>query len=228
MEASGVSPLLLATLGFLRTVCQHSLEDEPLIARGLRLMGLLGTVALALAVAGGVIEGEATKESSLTSGQNLRHIGVILFVVLLGLIILVHVFCWMNSGRILKHRRTLLAGISVALPFLVVRVAYTVLSAYAPLTRSIAADGQVTSITSDSPLTKFNSTTGPWIIYLLMSVVPEFIAVVIYVIVGTKIPLQDDTDYSRGAMSEAWDQGSDEEHARLKPLRTASSNYSQY
>jgi len=161
--------------------------------------------------------GTAKTESALNSGDNIRHIGAILFAVLFGLVFLVHVFCWSNRSRILRHRRTLLAGISGALPFLAVRIAYSVLSAFAPATRSISADGQVTPVTSNSPLAKFNSSTGEWQVYLAMSVVPEFIVVVIYITVGTKIPLQNDTDYTRGTQSDAWEHD-DDETARLKPL----------
>ncbi|OBZ79227.1 hypothetical protein A0H81_00431 [Grifola frondosa] len=45
-ESSGVSPLLVATLGFLATVGQGSIETHPLMARGLPLMGILGMVGL--------------------------------------------------------------------------------------------------------------------------------------------------------------------------------------
>ncbi|CCM06400.1 uncharacterized protein FIBRA_08660 [Fibroporia radiculosa] len=216
LETSGVSPLLLATLGFLQTVCQNSLDDHPLIKRGLRLMGLLCTVALILAIVGGVKEGEATTESTLTSGQSLRHIAVILFGILYGLIFFVHVFCWSNRDTILRYRRTLLAGISAALPFLAIRVAYTVLSGFAPLMYEINAEGKMTPLTSSSPLKNFNAITGPWGIYLAMSVLPEFISVAIYMGVGTRIPLHQDTDYARGGNGDAWE--NDEELARLKPV----------
>lgn len=219
LEGAGVSPLLLATLGFLQTVCQGSLDDHPLMTRGLRLMGLLGIVALALTIAGGVKAGTATTEANMNSGTNLRHIGVILFAVLFGLVFLMHLFCWSNRERLMRYRRTLLAGISGALPFLAVRVAYTVLSAFAPATRSISPSGQSTLVTSSSPLVKFNSTQGSWVVYLCMSVLPEFLTVLVYLVVGTRIPLQQDTDYARGLQTDAWE---DEETARLKPMSLGS------
>jgi len=39
---------------------------------------------------------------------------------------------------------------------------------------------------------KFNSTTGKWGIYLVMSVIMEFIVVLIYTYGGITIPLKDD------------------------------------
>ncbi|KAI0932666.1 hypothetical protein AcW1_000277 [Taiwanofungus camphoratus] len=214
MEGAGVSPLLLATLGFLQTVGQNSLDNHPLMSGGTRLMGLVGVVALALTIAGGVTAGNATTESSLNSGTKLRHIGVILFAIVYGFILVVHIFCWSNKNQILRYRRTLLAGISFALPFLGVRVAYAVLSAFAPVTRSINSNGQVTYTTSTSALSKFSSTSGSWVLYLIMSVVAEYIVVLIYTTVGIKIPLENDTDYSRGMNTDAWE---DEEMARFKP-----------
>ncbi|KZT06263.1 uncharacterized protein LAESUDRAFT_653709 [Laetiporus sulphureus 93-53] len=215
MEASGVSPLLLATAGFLQTACADSLDDQPLVARALRLMSLLGTVALALAIAGGVTAGQATTESSLTQGTNLRHIGDILFVVLFGLICLMLGYCWMNRERILKFRRRLITGTSIAIPFLGIRVLYSLLSAYAPLTESISSDGKVTAVSSDSPLARFNGLSGSWEIYLFMSVLMEFIVVLIYLVVGLSVPLQNEADYARGRLADAWD-ADDDDTRKLK------------
>lgn len=108
----------------------------------------------------------------------------------------------------------LLTGISLALPFIGVRVIYTVLSAFLPVTRSISPDGQVTYTTNASSLNKFNSISGSWAIYLIMSVITEYIAVLIYTAIGIKVPLQNDTDYSRGTMTSARE---DEEAAGMKP-----------
>lgn len=85
---------------------QNSLDNHPLMSGGTRLMGLVGVVALALTIAGGVTAGNATTESSLNSGTKLRHIGVILFAIVYGFILVVHIFCWSNKNQILRYRRT--------------------------------------------------------------------------------------------------------------------------
>ena len=68
-------------------------------------MGVIATVALALAIAGGVELGSATKQSDVNQGNTLRHVGAILFVVLYGLIILMHGYFYLEFDNIRKHRR---------------------------------------------------------------------------------------------------------------------------
>ncbi|EKM60756.1 uncharacterized protein PHACADRAFT_246870 [Phanerochaete carnosa HHB-10118-sp] len=188
LETSGVSPLLIATVGFLTTVKQNAFEDGHLLHKGLRLMGLLSSVALLLTIVGGVNIGSNTSSddvSKINSGNNLRHIGVILFVVQFVLTVLVTFFIWSKISQIMKHRRTLLKAITLSLPFLGVRVLYTILSAYSPL--------GIPGVTSGSPsLAKFNSTRGDFGIWLIMSPIMEFIVIVIYVTVGLATPLQND------------------------------------
>jgi len=70
----------------------------------------------------------------------------------------------------------LLSGISSALPFLGIRVLYSILSAYSTSTPSLA---------------KFNRVTGEWQLYL-MSLVLEYIVVLIYMGVGILVPLRKD------------------------------------
>jgi len=207
LVSAGLSPLLMATLGFLGTVCENTLSEEPPFAMGLKLLTLLCTVALVLGIIGGVHLGSAKTASDLNNALTLRHIGGALLAVLFVLILLVHLFCWSNMRRILKSRRTLLKGISVALPFLGVRVAYSVLSAFAPSTRAISDAGVVTTTTPNSPLTKFSPSTGSWLVYLLMGVVPEYCAVLVYVFAGTRTPLKNyETDYERSPAADYEDE----------------------
>lgn len=196
-ETSGLSPLLVATVGFLSTVKQNAFPDGHPLHRAFRILGLLSSVALALSIAGGVKIGQNTASddvSAINSGNNLRHIGVILFAVQFGLTVLATFFVWGHIQQVMKHRRTLLKAVTFSLPFLGVRVLYSILSAYAPL--------GIPGVTSGSPsLAKFNSTRGSFAIWLVMSPVMEFIVIVIYVTVGLAVPLQD--DYSVGANGEA-------------------------
>lgn len=72
-------------------------------------MGLLSSVALLLTIIGGVQIGDNTSGddvSKINSGNNLRHIGVILFAVQFALTVLVTFFMWSKIRLIMKHRRT--------------------------------------------------------------------------------------------------------------------------
>lgn len=201
LQTAGISPLLTASLGFLGTVKQNAFEDGHFINKGLKLLGLLSHVAIALTIAGGVEIGEGQSSDGsidtgkIKSGSNLKHIGVIMFVVQIVFTIAITLYMWSNSQRIMFHRRTLLKAVTGSLPFLVIRVLYTVLSAFAPLGNP-GVDGGSPS------LAKFNSSHGDFAIYLVMSVIMEFAVVIIYVTAGLIIPLKD--DYSGGSDEGTW------------------------
>ncbi|PSS08894.1 hypothetical protein PHLCEN_2v3384 [Hermanssonia centrifuga] len=210
MESSGVSPLLSATLGFLTTIGQYAFDDEARLRLLLRVVKIASTVALALAISGGVAAASDTELSKINNGLKMRHIGVIIFAIVLLLITLVHVYYWMNKERIMKHRRNLLLAISFSVPFLAVRVLYTVLSSFAPT--------GIPGVTSGSAsLAAFSSTTGNFVVYLIMSVIMEFIVIIIYVTAGMKTPLQQDCISAKTEVT--WQ---DEEHgARMYPPNSA-------
>lgn len=166
----------------------------------LHILRILSIVGIVLIIVGGSKSASAgTDISKLNSATNLRHAGSILFVVLFALLVIVHLYFWANRGEILQHRRTvcyidsstgtqylivllqMLIGISCAIPFLGVRVLYGILSSFAPLIP-----------TESNGLSQFSLTTGAWGIYLAMSVLMEFTAVLIYTFVGITIPLEGD------------------------------------
>lgn len=62
-------------------------------------------VALILSIVGGINAGNATSQDKLNSALSLRHIGSILFIVLYGLVVLLHVYFWTQKALILKHRQ---------------------------------------------------------------------------------------------------------------------------
>lgn len=124
LEGVGLAPLLGATIGFLGTVSvvllqrrwhppdnlhfssQNGLDKVPLVSRGTRVLGLLSIIALALTVAGGAIVGSAKTEDRVDTGNNLRHIGIILFAVQYVLIVVMHGYFWGHKEQIMRHRRT--------------------------------------------------------------------------------------------------------------------------
>ncbi|KAJ3556317.1 hypothetical protein NM688_g2095 [Phlebia brevispora] len=222
MEASGVSPLLLASIGFLGTVKQYGFEDEMRLQLVFRLLHLAANVALILAIVGGVKAGTDTDISDIQNGISLRHAGVILFVIVFVFIALITGYLWANKSRVLMQRRKLLLAVTSTLPFLAVRVIYTVCSAFAPT--------GIPGVTSgNASLASFNSLTGSFVIYLIMSVLMELIAVGIYVTAGVLLPLH--KDYASSAPG--WD--GEEDGMKLKPPAAVyaaggqpSSYYAQY
>lgn len=183
-----------------------------------RFLYLLGIAALVLSIYGGSII-TSDKPSTLKMSATLRHVGGILFAVLCFFLFLVHAMCWTDTDVLKPHRRMvckaidindisfswltrvtqLLAGISLALPFIVVRIVYSILSSYSgsPIPNSDSTGAQGHS------LSKFNMINGTWWIYLVMGLLMEYIAVCIYTIVGLMTPTQrdEDGDYASGAVN---------------------------
>ncbi|KAI0651508.1 hypothetical protein C8Q79DRAFT_1114459 [Trametes meyenii] len=202
MESAGVSPLLVATLGFLRTTTQYGLDETVLVVRGLRLVGLAAIIGLVLAIVAGTEIGDASKQSTLDSANNLRHASAILFAVVYGAVVLLTAYCWMNMHMILKYRKRLLTGITFTLPFLFVRVLYGVLSAFAPFPFTIQ-NGQDVPVTASNSnaLSKFGIASSDWAIYLVMLILMEYISVAIYAVVGMITPLGRDTEWVNHEMA---------------------------
>lgn len=196
LEGAGMSPLLLATIGFLSTAAANGLDRNPKLSRNLHLLGLVASIALVLTIVGGTKAGTAKSASDLNSANNLRHIGVIIFVVLFFLVCALTGFFWGNLDMVMKNRRKLLLAITISLPFLAVRILYSVLSSYAPTTIPGSPPSPPNS------LSKFNSVTGDWGIYLFMAVIMEFIVVLTYTITGILTPLKN--DYAAGSTKDAW------------------------
>jgi hypothetical protein len=186
LEAAGLSPLLMATLGFLRTVGQNSSGNSGQSVRVFRILGLIGMAGLGLAIYGGSTAND-TDPQKLKNSNTFRHIGTILFLILYLLIAFLHVVYWFQFRSLMKHRRTLLVAISCALPFLGIRMLYAVLSTFSG---SLVATPS--SPTNTNSLSKFNMATGDWRIYLVMSVIMECIVAVIYTVAGARLPLNED------------------------------------
>lgn len=77
------------------------------------------------------------------------------------------------------HLSQLLFGITVALPFLGVRMAYAVMAVWS----SSDLDGK--HLSSNPTLAKMNPVTGDWHLYLVLSVIMEFMVAMIYVFSST-------------------------------------------
>lgn len=58
------------------------IDDSILMTRGVRLMSLVGTVAVILSIVGGVKTGDASTESDISSGLTLRRVGAIMFLIM--------------------------------------------------------------------------------------------------------------------------------------------------
>ncbi|EGO02742.1 hypothetical protein SERLA73DRAFT_176093, partial [Serpula lacrymans var. lacrymans S7.3] len=171
LEASGLSPLLLGTLGFLTIASEHAFDG---IKRVFNLLHLVGIGALVLTIIG-IANATSSSSSSQSSANTMRRAGVLLFAALYIILIAVTLYFWSRANQLMKSRKSLLGAITFALPFLGVRTLYSVLSTF-----SSSSFGMLSSSTSTqtqsvntSDLAKFNMFTGEWWIYLVMSILME-------------------------------------------------------
>lgn len=120
LESVGLSPLLLATLGFLRTMYVFSFsrveifqilimfssvdQQDGRYVRLWRILGLLNTIALIISIIGGT-DLTSSDSSKLSQANTYRRVSTILFFVLYLVLAGIHVMCWMKSGSLMKHRR---------------------------------------------------------------------------------------------------------------------------
>lgn len=171
LQAVGLGPLLLATIGFLGLVGQHAYSEHNGMRRTFRIEAFIVTIALVLVIVGGV---ELNAGKSV--GTTLRKAGYIVYAAAYVLIAITIFGAWGYKHVIMRYRKGLLFGVTCAIPFLGVRVAYGVLNAFS----------------SEPGLAKFNDISGDWVLYLVMSLVMEFCVVLIYCIAGASIPLSRD------------------------------------
>ncbi|EJD04248.1 uncharacterized protein FOMMEDRAFT_84119 [Fomitiporia mediterranea MF3/22] len=163
----------------------------------LRLIHLAVTAAMVLSIVGAV-KSNTTDSGEKQTASTLRKVGGILFAATFVAIILVHLVFWQAQRDLMKYQKTLLKGISCALPFLAIRVLYSVLSAFSP-PASFGSLGSPSGSTSG--LAKFNSITGSWQLFLVMAVIMEFIVVATYIFFGLRLPISGGVDYESTATS---------------------------
>ncbi|TDL17888.1 hypothetical protein BD410DRAFT_775673 [Rickenella mellea] len=194
LESAGLSPLLFATWGFLQSVDLYAQTGLPISNRHWRILGFLLAVGLVLAIIGGIDESSSSL-STQNTGATFRKISSLLFLGVFIILVSIHFLLWSKKSKILLHRRTLLVGISAALPFLFIRVVYSALSSFAPNTLGGS------SLLVHNSLSKFNTVSGSWEIYLTMSLLVELITVLIYCGTGTLLPLQEEEKDYEGSTS---------------------------
>ena len=83
-------------------------------------------------------------------------------------------------------------GITAAMPFIAVRVAYSVLGAFAGRTTEFDANGQIVQLHPDDPLQKLNPASGSFVLYIALALVVQYIAILIICVVGVRTPLKKD------------------------------------
>lgn len=84
------------------------------------------------------------------------------------------------------------------MPFLLVRMLFGVFSAFAPSTVVFRNGHQIPVEPSGSGLGRFSPASPKWYIYFVMSVLMEWIAIIIYLVARVFTPLENDGPVDSG------------------------------
>ncbi|KAF7320041.1 Dienelactone hydrolase family protein [Mycena kentingensis (nom. inval.)] len=173
---AGLAILMFATLGFLGLAGQHTYSEYIHTTR--MVVAFFIIVALALGIAGCLL-GTHVSPNQGHVGDILRKTSSVLYGAIYVFLIWVHIRCFDDRWEMRSHRRKLLYGTMLAFPFLGVRVAYEILSAFS------ASDLYGLSPSSNKTLAQFHPVTGKWIYYAIFGIAFEFVVAALYLLFST-------------------------------------------
>jgi len=167
LDSIGISPLLLATLGLLSRCVDSVGHSSSTIVRTLqfRILQLIITIGLILCIVGGT---SSTSSTGVYTPQGTTKAGLILYVFGFVAILVIAIMTLHKLGGVSSDERWLVWAVLIALPLILVRLAYS-------LTSVFAHDHN------------FNLVTGSVAIHVVMAILEEMAVVLIYLAVGWKV-----------------------------------------
>ncbi|KAK9365637.1 hypothetical protein V1509DRAFT_632625 [Lipomyces kononenkoae] len=161
-----LTPLHMAALGFLTTCARLTFDD--VVPQNLAYLLRIVRLALIAAIVLGIVSASELSSNSLSgTGHDLQKASVLLITAVFAFLTVFSLYL-LGFTKPVGHSRMLTLALTVTLPFLFVRVLYSILSVF------------LYSSAND----KFNSATGSWQIYLGMDVIMEFVVVGVLAITG--------------------------------------------
>ncbi|PBK77147.1 hypothetical protein ARMSODRAFT_263786 [Armillaria solidipes] len=171
---AGLAILMLAAIGFLGLAGQHTYSEQTRVTHLLRFAGLIAVIALALAIAGGLLGTHVNPDAN--AGMIVRRVEAGVYGALYLLLVFITMVSWSHRYFMRSYRRRLLTGVTFALLFIGVRVAYEILAAWS------ASDVFGRQLSSNPTLAKFNPITGDWVPYLVMGLIVEYVAAAFFIV----------------------------------------------
>ncbi|KAL1894922.1 hypothetical protein Sste5346_005609 [Sporothrix stenoceras] len=182
LQNIGLSPLILLLLGLITRIYTGMPENRrPSIpnARILRLLQLLVLVGLILSIVGGTSM-SSTVGDELNKGETISYTvnseskaGIALMIIGYVLLLLSALVISTKLGAIVDGEKRLLLAVFVVLPFVFVRLLYSILSAFD---------------SSNANFRQFGGSTSAGYVVLGMCTVMEIISVIIFEVVGMTLP----------------------------------------
>ncbi|KAK9452140.1 uncharacterized protein V1518DRAFT_369819 [Limtongia smithiae] len=202
ISSIALTPLISATLIFLIRAFRFYVPESSgssLHDIAIRVLSLILLASIILSIVAGSQMSNYTDDSKVSSAIMLSHVAVCLLTGVYGVIVIVTGLLIFSpySAPTTTTPTMLLHAIALSLPFLLVRIIYSLLSAF---TLSVATGGYFGSGGS-----KFNNITGSWQIYLGMGVIMEFAIIIIYVVCGVLLEKFDSSQQRRPSNLESLD-----------------------
>ncbi|RHZ58991.1 hypothetical protein CDV55_102304 [Aspergillus turcosus] len=173
---AGLLPLIGATIGLLRIIICYDFENKKSLP--ISVSRFLFIAGISLIIAGGSLAGDYTNAGSVSTGNTLTKAGYIVVAVFMACLVLLQANFWRQYERLSRASRTVLKGMGLAVPFIVVRIAWLFLSIYHP---------------DDAKWSNLSGDIGPFVV---MTALMEYIVVCIYLGTGFMIPATKGVSYA--------------------------------
>ena len=137
--------------------------------RFFRLLMLPILVALILSIVGGT-DVYSSDASTVQSGRTLIKAAIMLYLVGFGALVAITALAFANYGSISKGEKHILLAVGLSIPFIAIRLVYSIVSDF------------------DTSNATFNPVTGNVIVRAFMTILEEFIVVILFIGAGLLAP----------------------------------------
>jgi uncharacterized membrane protein (DUF485 family) len=148
-------------------------DHAALKARFFSLLQLPPIVGLVLAILGGIKAFDSNPATQKT-GHDYQKAAIIIFLVFLIALIAVNALTLLKIRHVVSGEKRLLMATAICVPFLVVRIIYSILAVFNPNSSVFGLQAQANTAT---------------IVQAIMAILMEFIVVAIYLAAGFTVPV---------------------------------------
>lgn len=171
LSSISLSPLLLTTLGLLNRACKNINKEHHTLIQSIHISLLRLPIIIALVL---IIIGSDNSANYLTHHrtypiQHITKIGIIILIAIFAVVVLITGIFMFNISHAEPGERGLIYAITASIPCILIRLIYVVLITF-------------------SHTQKFSVLHGSVVTFGCMAIMPELIAVIIYLGVGFTLP----------------------------------------
>lgn len=171
LSSIGLSPLLLTTLGLLNRACKSINKEHHALIQSIHISLLRLPIIIALVL---IIIGSDNSANYLTRYgtypvQHITQIGIVILFAVFAVVVLITGIFMLNISHAEPGEQRLIYAIATSIPFILIRLIYVVLVTL-------------------SHIQRFSILHGSVVTFGCMAIMPELIAVIIYLGVGITLP----------------------------------------